>query len=131
MTSDGACSSNTEHTLPAQPALVLDPEISANVARPYAKYLADNNVLDHYLLGTTPRERLCSAGFCGSAWGENLASPSSWGESQMAAIEVFYQNESWCRCEHYYNLMDPHYTRVGIGVWETSGIVRVVIDFYE
>jgi uncharacterized protein YkwD len=49
----------------------------------------------------------------------------------MAAIEVFYQNESWCRCEHYYNLMDPHYTRVGIGVWETSGIVRVVIDFYE
>ncbi|HEX7592044.1 MAG TPA: hypothetical protein VF375_08835, partial [Candidatus Limnocylindrales bacterium] len=77
VTAEGACSSNTDHTLPAQPALVLDPEISAKVARPYAKYLADNSLLDHYLRDTTPRSRLCSAGFCGSSWGENLAAPSS------------------------------------------------------
>jgi uncharacterized protein YkwD len=131
VTAEGACSSGTDHTLPAQPALVLDPDISAKVARPYAKYLADNNLLDHYLRDTTPRSRLCSAGFCGSAWGENLASPSSSGQGGMISSEIFYQNESWCRCNHYSNIMDPHFSRVGIGVWETSGVVRVVIDFVE
>jgi uncharacterized protein YkwD len=131
VTVGGACGSSTDHTLPAQPALVLDPDISAKVARPYAKYLADNNLLDHYLLDTTPQSRLCSAGFCGSAWGENLASPGGPGADRMVEVEIFYQNESFCRCEHYYNLMNPYYTRVGIGVWETSGHVRVVIDFSE
>ena len=131
VTVDGACGSNTDHTLPAQPALVLDPEISAKVARPYAKYMADNNLLDHYLLDTTPRSRLCSAGYCGSAWGENLASPSSYGQYGMITVEIFYQYESFCGCVHYDNIMNPHYTRVGIGVWESSGNVRVVIDFSE
>jgi hypothetical protein len=131
VTVGGACGSSTDHTLPAQPALVLDPDISAKVARPYAKYLADNNLLDHYLLDTTPQSRLCSAGFCGSAGGENLASPSSYGQYGMITVEIFYQNESFCGCEHYQNIMDPHFQRVGIGVWETSGHVRVVIDFSE
>jgi uncharacterized protein YkwD len=131
VTAKGACSSDTQHTLPAQPALVLDPDISAKVARPYAKYLADNRVLSHDLLGTTPRSRLCSAGFCGSSWDENLASPGSSGQNGMISIEIFYQNEYWCQCEHYANVMNSHFSRVGIGVWETSGIVRVVVDFYE
>ena len=131
VTVDGACGSDARHTLPAQPALVLDPDISAKVARPYAKYLADNNLLSHYLLDTTPHSRLCSAGFCGSIWGENLASASSSSQDWMINVEVFYQNESYCRCEHYYNIMNPHYARVGIGVWETSGIVRLVVDFSE
>jgi microcystin-dependent protein len=131
VTVDGACGRDTlqQHTLPAQPALVLDPDISAKVARPYAKYLADNDLLTHNLFGTTPQSRLCSAGFCGSVWGENLASPGSSGQGGMVTVEIFYQNESFCGCQHYDNLMNPHYTRVGIGVWETSGHVRLVIDF--
>ena len=131
VTVGGACGSSTDHTLPAQPALVLDPDISAKVARPYAKYLAANGVLSHDFGGTTPQSRLCAAGFCGSAWGENLASPGGPGADRIVEVEIFYQNESFCRCEHYYNLMNPYYTRVGIGVWETSGHVRVVIDFSE
>jgi uncharacterized protein YkwD len=127
----GACGSDTHHTLPAQPALVLDAEISAKVARPYAKYMADNNLLDHYLGDTTPHSRLCSAGYCGSAWGENLAAPGSYGQDGMIDVEIFYQNEYGCRCEHYYNIMNPHFTRVGIGVWVTSDHVRIVIDFSE
>jgi uncharacterized protein YkwD len=133
----GACSSSTDHTLPAQPALVLDPEISAKVARPYAKYLADNRLLTHNLFDTpgsytsTTQSRLCSAGFCGSSWGENLASTSSSGQADMISVEIFYQNESWCRCNHYSNIMDPYFSRVGIGVWEAAGVVRVVVDFVE
>ena len=131
VTVGGACGSSTDHTLPAQPALVLDADISAKVARPYAKQLADSGLLDHYLLNTTPRSRLCAAGFCGSSWGENLASPGGPGTDLMVEVEVFYQNEAFCACEHYANIMNPHFHRVGIGVWAKSGLVRVVIDFYE
>jgi uncharacterized protein YkwD len=28
-------------------------------------------------------------------------------------------------------MMNPDYTRVGIGVWVSSGTVRIVIDFYR
>jgi len=131
VTAGGACGSSKDHTLPAQPALVLDADISAKVARPYAKQLADSGLLDHFLLNTTPLSRLCAAGFCGSSWGENLASPGGPGADRMVDVELFYQNEYWCRCEHYFNIMNPHFRRVGIGVWAKSGFVRVVIDFYE
>jgi uncharacterized protein YkwD len=49
----------------------------------------------------------------------------------MISIETFYQNEYWCSCEHYANIMAPQFHRVGIGVWESSGLVRVVVNFYE
>ena len=127
----GACSSDAHHTLAAQPALVLDADISDKVARPYAKYLADNGLLSHTLLDSTPQSRLCAAGFCGSVWGENLASPGSSGKDGMITVEIFYQNESFCKCQHYANIMNPRYTRVGIGVWVTSGHARIVIDFSE
>jgi uncharacterized protein YkwD len=131
VTAGGACGSSKDHTLPAQPALALDPDISAKVARPYAKRLAESGLLDHFQLDTTPRSRLCSAGFCGSVWGENLASPGGTGADRIADVEIFYQNEAFCRCEHYANVMNPRFHRVGIGVWAKSGFVRVVIDFYE
>jgi hypothetical protein len=47
----------------------------------------------------------------------------------MIDIEIFYQNEYWCRCEHYGNIMNPYFRRAGIGVW-VSNSVRVSIDFY-
>jgi hypothetical protein len=130
VTSTGTCSTVTHHTLEAQPAISLNAGISNKVARPYAKYMADNRLLNHYLNGTTPHSRLCNwGGYCGSAWGENIASPGSYGAGGMIAIEIFYQNESWCRCEHYYNIMAPFLHQAGIGVW-WSHSVRVAIDFY-
>jgi hypothetical protein len=132
VTSAGDCSSITHHTLPAQGRLALDAGISSKVARPYAKYMADLRVLSHYLNGTTPHSRMCAQGYCGSSWGENIASPASSGKAGMIAVEQFYQNEYWCRCEHYFNIMDPYFHRAGIGVWvsSTTRAVRVVIDFY-
>jgi hypothetical protein len=132
VTSGGSCSSASRHTLPAQGRLVLDSGISNKVARPYAKYMADLRVLNHYLNGTTPHSRMCAQGYCGPSWGENIASPGSAGAAGMIAVEVFYQNEYWCRCEHYLNIMNPHFGRAGIGVWVSSSTraVRVVINFY-
>ncbi|MGD0249265.1 MAG: Ig-like domain-containing protein, partial [Candidatus Limnocylindrales bacterium] len=75
VTSAGTCSTVTHHTLPAQGALSLNAAISNKVARPYAKYMADHRLLDHFLNGTNPHSRLCNWGsFCGGAWGENIAS---------------------------------------------------------
>jgi uncharacterized protein YkwD len=73
---------------------------------------------------------MCRAGYCGPAVGENIASPSSSGAAGMVQIEIFYQNEYWCRCEHYANIMNGHFGVAGVGVW-FSNSVRVSIDFYS
>jgi hypothetical protein len=51
----------------------------------------------------------------------------------MIAIQVFFQSErSWSPIGgHYVNLMNPAYDRVGLGMWISSGRVRLVIDFYH
>ena len=127
VTSSGTCSSVTHHTLPAQGKLGLSAGISNNVSRPYAKYMADNRLLSHYLRGTNPHSRMCKAGYCGGSWGENIAN----GGRGMVAIEIFYQNEYWCRCEHYGNIMNGHFGVAGVGVWASGGAIRVAIDFYS
>ena len=125
----GLCRSSGPHTLPAARALTLDAGISTNVARPFAKFMADRNILNHFANGT-PGQRLARAGYTSYEWAENIGSPSSV-MAGMVAVEIFYQNEAPCRCEHYKNLMNPAFDRVGIGVWVSSGRVRVVIDFYH
>jgi len=130
VTTSGACSTETHHTMPAQSPLTLNARISNLVSRPYAKYMADRRILDHYAYHD-PHWRLCNwGGYCGGNWGENIASPTSAGRGGMIDIEIFYQNESWCRCEHYYNIMAPFLHQAGVGVWVSNGVVRVSIDFY-
>jgi hypothetical protein len=129
VTSSGDCSSQTRHTLPAQGALGLDAGISNSVSRPYAAALADSGLLTHNLNGTTAHGRLAAAGYGSGSWGENIASPGNSGASGMIMVETFYQNESGCRCAHYYNIMNRYFHRVGIGIWVSRG-VRIVIDFY-
>jgi hypothetical protein len=131
----GACSSVAHHVMPAQDPLAFDSGIASRVARPYSKVQADRRVLTHYLDGTTPHSRMCAAGYCGASWGENLASPPSAGKSGMIDAEVFFQNEYRCqhsRCEfaHYYNIMNHYFHRAGVGVWVSSGRVRLTIEFY-
>src|ERR1019366_23426 len=46
--SGGVCRSSGPHTLPAARALAMDDGISTNVSRPYAKLLADRNILSHF-----------------------------------------------------------------------------------
>jgi hypothetical protein len=130
VTYGGACSSVTHHTLPSQGPLRLSATISNKVSRPFAKYMADRRILNHYAYHD-PQWRLCNwAGLCGNAWAENIASPSSAGRGGMIDVEIFYQNEYWCRCEHYYNIMAPFLNQAGVGVWVANGVVRVSIDFY-
>jgi hypothetical protein len=130
VTTSGTCSSQTHHTLPAKSALSLSAGISNSVSRPYAKALADSGQLTHYLGGTTAHGRLTAGGYPSASWGENIASPGNAGGGGMIDVEIFFQNEYACRCEHYANIMNSHFSHVGIGVWVSGGYARVVIDFY-
>jgi hypothetical protein len=130
VTTSGTCSSQTHHTLPAKSALGLIAGISNNVSRPYAAALANSGQLTHYLGGTTAHGRLTAGGYPSASWAENIASPGNAGRGGMIDVEIFFQNEYACRCEHYANIMNSHFNHVGIGVWVANGYARVVIDFY-
>lgn len=130
VTSSGACSSPGGSGLAP---LVLDRGISDNVSRPYAKRLATSGVCSHFD-GGSPGDRLLRAGYTSYRWAENLGCRSA--ASATASVlgtHLFFQSErSWSPAGgHWVNMMNPDYTRVGIGVWVASGTVRVVIDFYH
>ncbi len=110
-------------------ALALDPGISSKVARPYAKYMADRNILDHFAYGT-PGTRLAAQGYTSYKWAENIAWPYA-SDSGMVAVATFFQNEAPCSSCHFANIMNGTYDRVGIGVWVERGRAWVVFDFYH
>jgi hypothetical protein len=127
--SSGACSSYGHHTLPAQPKLFMDSGIQARVARPFAKYLADHNVLLHLADGTV-RSRFIRGGYTSPTFGENIGAPRSL-TSGLISEHMFFQNEYPCECEHYLNIMYPRFDRVGVGIWITNGRIRMVSNFYH
>ena len=130
MTPSGSCSTVTHHTLAAQGPLALDAGISNKVSRRTPSTWRMPRILDHYAYHD-PNWRLCNwGGYCNGIPGENIASPSTAGKAGMIAIEIFYQNEYWCRCEHYLNIMYRGFRRAGVGVW-VSNSVRVSIDFFS
>ncbi len=128
ITSSGACSSPGGRNV--RP-LVLDTGISSRVARPYARYLATSGICSHFSRGN-PGSRLRRAGYTSYRWGENIGCRSASNAfASVLGTHLFYQTEKSSRGGHWVNLMNPAYTRVGIGVWVSGGRVRLVIDFYR
>lgn len=127
VTSLGDCSSPGGRDVPP---LVLDPGISSRVARPYAKYLATTGRCDHFY-GGDPGARLRRAGFDSYRWAENLGCRPGSPYKSVLGTHLFYQSEKPYKGGHYVNLMNPAYTRVGIGVWVSGGRVRLVVNFYR
>ena len=126
--SGGSCSSYGHNTLPRQSALVYDSGIAAKVARPFAKLMAERNVLNHYADGS-PHYRMSRAGYTSTTTGENIGAPRSL-TAGIVSEHMFFQNEYPCRCHHYLNIMYPRFHRVGVGVWVYRGRIRMVADFY-
>ncbi len=127
VTSSGACSSPGGRDVAP---LVLDAGISSRVARPYAKLLATSNVCSHFVDGTVGT-RLSRAGYTSYDWAENLGCRSGDPFAAVLGSHLFFQSEKPWNGGHYRNLMNPLYTRVGIGVWVSAGRVRLVVDFYR
>jgi len=130
VTSSGSCSSPGGSGIAP---LVLDQGISDRVSRPYAKLLATTAVCSHFD-GGTPGDRLRAAGYTSYRWGENLGCESA--PSAIASAlgtQLYFQSErSWNPPGgHWVNMMNPAYSRVGIGIWVAGGQIRIVIDFYH
>ena len=130
VTATGACSSPGGSGIAP---LVLDAGISDTVSRPYAKLLATTAVCSHFD-GGNPGDRLRKAGYTSYRWAENLGCESA--PSAIASAlgtQLYFQSErSWSPPGgHWVNMMNPAYTRVGIGVWVSGGQIRIVIDFYH
>lgn len=127
VTSGGSCSSPGGRNVSA---LKLDSGISSRVARPYAKLLATRGACTHFI-GGNPGNRLARAGYGSYRWAENLGCRSGNASSAVLGSHLFFQSEKPYNGGHYVNLMNPAYDRVGIGVWVSSGRVRLVVDFYH
>jgi uncharacterized protein YkwD len=127
VTSGGACSSPGGRGVAP---LKLDSGISSRVARPYAKLLATRGICNHFI-GGNPGNRLARAGYGSYRWAENLGCRSGNPTSAVLGSHLFFQSEKSYRGGHYVNLMNSAYDRVGIGVWVSSGRVRLVVDFYH
>ena len=112
--------------------LKLSAGISSKVARPYAKRLAVGNDCSHFI-GGNPGDRLRRAGYTSYRWAENLGCRSGNPYSAVLGSHRYFQSErDWSpKGGHYVNLMNAAYDRVGIGVWVSSGRVRLVVDFYH
>lgn len=127
VTSTGSCSSPGGRNVAA---LKLSAGISSKVSRPYARRLARAGECTHFI-GGTPGDRLRRAGYTSYRWAENLGCRSGTPYGSVLGTHRFYQSERPYLGGHYVNLMNSKYDRVGIGVWVSSGRVRLVVDFYH
>ena len=127
VTSSGTCSSPGGRNVAP---LRLDAGISSKVSRPYAKRMAISGACSHFI-GGNPGDRLRRAGYSSYRWAENIGCRSGGARGAVLASHLFFQSEKSYNGGHYVNLMNPAYSRVGIGVWVSGGRVRLVVDFYH
>lgn len=127
VTASGDCSSPGGRNVKA---LTLSAGISDKVARPYAKLLATRGECSHFI-GGNPGDRLRKAGYTNYTWAENIGCRSGNPYSAVLGSHRYFQSEKSYNGGHYVNLMNAKYDRVGIGVWVSSGRVRLVVDFYH
>ena len=132
VTSTGSCTAygSGRYSAYVRP-LTRSGAISDLVTRPYAKVLAVRNLCGHNY-DSNLTTRLARAGFRGSAWGENLACRS--GMSVRGTIiwaHRVFQSEKSYNGPHWKNIKNRNFTQIGIGIWNASGRVRLVTDFYR
>lgn len=106
--------------------------LSDTVARPYAKYLADTNQCSHFLKGN-PGDRLRRAGYFGYSWAENIGCRSGYRYVRPAVLasHLYFQSEKSNNGGHWRSIKNYKLKWIGIGIWKTSGRVRLVTDFYS
>jgi hypothetical protein len=114
--------------------LKLDDGISDEVAFPWASDLVLAAACDHTLPGEPALgERLASAGFQGSAYGENVG--CGWGGMSagdiVVAVHRAMQAEKASRGGHWQNMKERTFRRIGIGVATLDDRVTIVFDFYR
>jgi uncharacterized protein YkwD len=108
------------------PALVWDPQIAA-VARAHSADMRNRNFYSH----TNPdgqdfAARLRSAGLSFRTAGENLARTTNVSNPATSANAEFLQSEG-----HRKNLLNPSFTRVGVGVSRSGNTYWITQNFTD
>jgi uncharacterized protein YkwD len=100
----------------------------AAVARAHSEEMARNGYFSHEASdGASPAERISAAGILWSRVGENIASCQTIGlaESTFMDEPKFEQNHRW-------NILNPAYTHVGVGIAKGSdGMLYITEDFAQ
>jgi len=126
--SDGTCAGYGSGSYSTKRAALPLRTGLSSVARSWAKHLVATDACQHGDLTA----RLRTAGYSGSAWGENIGC-SDYGTAKNAVLQSFlaFQREKASNGGHWRNIKNAAYASIGIGVWKANGRSRVVIDFYR
>ena len=111
-------------------ALTLSTKVSA-VSRAHSCDMYQHQRLDHNSSdGSTFTQRLQAAGISGYAWGENIGTASGYGLlGGIAANDDDMMAEPLQPGNHRWNIMNPAYTQVGIGIIYINGQEWMTEDF--
>jgi hypothetical protein len=131
---DGTCDGYGSGRYSAyRPPVTLHRGISNDVTRPYARLMAERDVMSHYLGGTDLTERLRRQGYTGwTTIGENIGWAGKKPFPAVLWVHRYMQSEmSWNPPgPHWGNIKKKAFTTVGIGVWRHDGKTYIATDFY-
>ena len=107
--------------------LLWDERLAA-VARAHSEEMARYGYFGHTAAdGASPAERISSAGIQWAHVGENIASCQS-----IAQAESTFMDEPKFERNHRWNILNPDYTRVGVGIATGSdGMLYITEDFAQ
>lgn len=107
--------------------LLWDDRLAA-VARAHSEEMAREGYFSHDSAdGASPAERISSAGIPWARVSENIASCRTIGQAESTFMDEpkFEQNHRW-------NILNPDYTRVGVGIAKGSdGMLYITEDFAQ
>ena len=107
--------------------LLWDERLAA-VARAHSEEMARYGYFGHTAAdGASPEQRISSAGIRWTLVGENIASCQS-----IAQAESTFMDEPKFERNHRWNILNPEYTRVGVGIANGSdGMLYITEDFAQ
>ena len=107
--------------------LLWDERLAA-VARAHSEEMARYGYFGHTAAdGASPEQRISSAGIRWTLVGENIASCQS-----IAQAESTFMDEPKFERNHRWNILNPDYTRVGVGIATGSdGMLYITEDFAQ
>lgn len=107
--------------------LVWDDRLAA-VARAHSEEMARNGYFSHQAAdGASPADRLSAAGIIWMRVGENIANCET-----VTQAETVFMDEPRFEHNHRWNILNPDYSRVGVGIARGSdGMLYITEDFAQ
>ena len=100
----------------------------ARVARAHSEEMARNGYFSHQSAGgQSPADRLSAAGILWTHVGENIANCET-----VTQAESTFMDEPRFERNHRWNILNPNYTRVGVGIARgDDGMLHITEDFAQ